>query len=158
MQETQVWSPAWEDPREENGYPLQYSCLENSTERGAWWATVTERLTLLLSRQDQQEYWWKAAGGDFPLGQDGAAAISFTPSADTIDKTDKIYETVVLKTLDVRQQSTAIPEKQKRKMNSMIAPAYCSEMVFISTPNWPEHTWFFSIHRSFIKIVPTLGL
>ena len=24
----------------ENGKPLQYSCLENSTERGAWWATV----------------------------------------------------------------------------------------------------------------------
>ena len=26
--------------REGNGYPLQYSCLENSTDRGAWWATV----------------------------------------------------------------------------------------------------------------------
>ena len=25
-------------PREGNGYPLQYSCLENSVERGAWWA------------------------------------------------------------------------------------------------------------------------
>ena len=23
-----------------NGNPLQYSCLENPTERGAWWATV----------------------------------------------------------------------------------------------------------------------
>ena len=23
-----------------NGNPLQYSCLENSTDRGAWWATV----------------------------------------------------------------------------------------------------------------------
>ena len=23
-----------------NGYPLQYSCLENSMERGAWWATA----------------------------------------------------------------------------------------------------------------------
>ena len=27
-------------PGEENGYPLQYSCLENSTDRGAQWATV----------------------------------------------------------------------------------------------------------------------
>ena len=26
--------------REGNGNPLQYSCLENSTDRGAWWATV----------------------------------------------------------------------------------------------------------------------
>ena len=25
---------------EGNGNPLQYSCLENPTERGAWWATV----------------------------------------------------------------------------------------------------------------------
>ena len=27
-------------PGEENGNPLQYSCLENSMHRGAWWATV----------------------------------------------------------------------------------------------------------------------
>ena len=27
-------------PEEGNGYPLQYSCLENSMDRGAWWATV----------------------------------------------------------------------------------------------------------------------
>ena len=40
-------------PGEENGNPLQYSCLENSMVRGAWWATVhvhkegdmTEQLT-----------------------------------------------------------------------------------------------------------------
>ena len=27
-------------PREGNGYSLQYSCLENPMDRGAWWATV----------------------------------------------------------------------------------------------------------------------
>ena len=27
-------------PGEGNGYPLQYSLLENSLDRGAWWATV----------------------------------------------------------------------------------------------------------------------
>ena len=26
--------------REESGSPLQYSCLENSTDGGAWWAAV----------------------------------------------------------------------------------------------------------------------
>ena len=26
-------------PGEGNSYPLQYSCLENSRDRGAWWAT-----------------------------------------------------------------------------------------------------------------------
>ena len=28
-------------PGEENGNPLQYSCLENSKDRGVWWATAT---------------------------------------------------------------------------------------------------------------------
>ena len=27
-------------PGEENGNPLQYSCLKNFMDRGAWWATV----------------------------------------------------------------------------------------------------------------------
>ena len=44
-------------PGEGNGNPFQYSCLENSKDRGAWWATVhwvaeshtTERVTLSLS-------------------------------------------------------------------------------------------------------------
>ena len=29
-------------PREGNGNPLQYSCLRNPMDRGAWWATVHE--------------------------------------------------------------------------------------------------------------------
>ena len=33
--------PAWgTSPGEGNGYSLQYSCLENPMDRGAWWATV----------------------------------------------------------------------------------------------------------------------
>ena len=33
--------PGWgRSPEEGNGYPLQYSCLENPMDRGAWWATV----------------------------------------------------------------------------------------------------------------------
>jgi len=27
-------------PGGENGSPVQYSCLKNLTDRGAWWATV----------------------------------------------------------------------------------------------------------------------
>ena len=27
-------------PGEGNGNPLQYSCLENPMDRGAWWATA----------------------------------------------------------------------------------------------------------------------
>ena len=41
MWETQVRSLGREEPLEkENGNPLQYSCLENPMEGGAWWAIV----------------------------------------------------------------------------------------------------------------------
>ena len=44
MQETQemgVRSLGWENPLEGgNGNPLQYSCLKNLMDRGAWWLTV----------------------------------------------------------------------------------------------------------------------
>ena len=47
MQETWVQSLGREDsPRKRKGYPLQYSCLENPMDRGAWQAIV---LLLLLS-------------------------------------------------------------------------------------------------------------
>ena len=39
-QETWVQSLGGEDTLQENGNPLQYSCLENSTDKGAWWVTV----------------------------------------------------------------------------------------------------------------------
>ena len=32
--------PQWKDPGEWNGNALWYSCLENSMDRGVWWATV----------------------------------------------------------------------------------------------------------------------
>ena len=33
--------PGWgRSPGGGNGNPLQYSCLENPMDRGAWWATV----------------------------------------------------------------------------------------------------------------------
>ena len=41
MQETQVQSMGWGDPPGEgNGNPLQYSCLQNSMDRGVWRAIV----------------------------------------------------------------------------------------------------------------------
>ena len=41
MQETQVQSLGLEDPLEkENGNPLQYSCMENPMDRGAWQVTI----------------------------------------------------------------------------------------------------------------------
>ena len=40
MWETRVGSLGWKTPGEGNGLPLQYSCLENSRDRGALWVTV----------------------------------------------------------------------------------------------------------------------
>ena len=41
MQETRVWSLGWEDsPGVGSGNTLQYSCLKNCMDRGAWQATV----------------------------------------------------------------------------------------------------------------------
>ena len=34
------FNPVGRSPGEGNGYPLQYSCLENSLDRGTWLATV----------------------------------------------------------------------------------------------------------------------
>ena len=52
-------------PGEGNGNPLQYSCLENSKDRGAWRATIhgvaesdmTERLTLPLLLSESGTVW-----------------------------------------------------------------------------------------------------
>ena len=38
--DTGLISDLGRSPREENGNPLQYSCLENPMERGDWWARV----------------------------------------------------------------------------------------------------------------------
>ena len=43
-------------PEEGNGKPLQYSCLENPMDRGAWWATVHGSQTVrhdLAAKQQQ---------------------------------------------------------------------------------------------------------
>jgi len=40
MQETQMQFLGQEDPLRRECNPLQYSCLGNPMDRGAWWATV----------------------------------------------------------------------------------------------------------------------
>ena len=49
---------------EGNGKPLQYSCLENPRDRGAWWATVygvaqswTQLMQLSSSSRDRNASW-----------------------------------------------------------------------------------------------------
>ena len=41
MQEMLIWFLSWErSPGEAHGNPVQYSCIENSMDRGSWQATV----------------------------------------------------------------------------------------------------------------------
>ena len=56
-------STIWESPGEGNGYPLWYSCLENSMDRGAWWVTgvtkesdIPEWLTLYHGCRDPNTF------------------------------------------------------------------------------------------------------
>ena len=42
-------------PGEGNSNPLQYSCLENPTDRGAWWSSV-HRVTKSQTRLSEQQH------------------------------------------------------------------------------------------------------
>ena len=52
--------PGWKtSPEEGNGNPLQYSCLGNPMDRGAWWATVhgvVKSLKLLSPHAQANKY------------------------------------------------------------------------------------------------------
>ena len=74
--------PGWgRSPRGGNGNPLQYSCLENPLDRGAWWATVQEVVksqTLPSMHMSREKLWcldssW-VAGGNFDLESLGLIA------------------------------------------------------------------------------------
>ena len=50
-----------------NGNPLQYSCLENSMDRGAWWATVhgvAKELDTTEWLNGTNNTWWEREEGD----------------------------------------------------------------------------------------------
>ena len=56
LQENQVRSLGWEvSSGEGNGYSLQYSCLENSMDRGTWWDTVHGVSKCFLQYQGAQK-------------------------------------------------------------------------------------------------------
>ena len=86
-QETQVWSLGWEDPlEEENSNPLQYSCLKNPTDRGAWWVTVQR----IAKKSDisKHAHTWNKKSLCFPGGSDNkesdcsAAELGLIPGSE----------------------------------------------------------------------------
>ena len=65
--------PVWErSHREGNGHPLQYSCLGNPTDRGAWWAAVhgvaqSRSLLKRLSTHAPRGHSWERESSGFAL-------------------------------------------------------------------------------------------
>ena len=54
-----VQSLGWEDPPGEgDGHPLQYSCLENPKDRGAWWATGHDWVAITFQWGSQEKPLW----------------------------------------------------------------------------------------------------
>ena len=60
-------------PGEGNGTPLQYPCLENPMEGGAWWATV-HGVAKSRTRLSDFTYFLLTSSLDFPGGSDGRAS------------------------------------------------------------------------------------
>ena len=61
MQETQIPGPG-RSPGEENGNPLQYSCLGNPMDRGAWRATVHGVIKSWTQLSMHAKYQWSKWG------------------------------------------------------------------------------------------------
>ena len=76
IQETQVQSGSGRSPGEGDGYPFQFSCLENSTDRGAWRATVRG---VVESRTRLSNYHWHRLTDRTEYGPWGVAAGLLLP-------------------------------------------------------------------------------
>ena len=62
----------WRSPGREHGNPLQYSCLQNSMYRGAWWAMV-HRVTEFIKRTNakaEAPILWSPYAKSWLIGKD----------------------------------------------------------------------------------------
>ena len=73
MQETWIWSLGWEDPLKK-GMGIQDSCLENSVDREAWWATLHG-----VTRITRIEHGWATNTFAFNIRQGEPKERSKTP-------------------------------------------------------------------------------
>ena len=59
-------------PGEGNGNPLQYSCLENSMDQGAWWAIGPWGHKELCTAEQLRLTWlWQGSHMPFPSSREG---------------------------------------------------------------------------------------
>ena len=84
-------------PGEGNGYPLQYSCLENSTGRGIWWAIIhgpTKSQMWLSKKQNCQEKTQKA-GPEFD--QESRFSKQLTGNTEDKEHVTECYKDAICK-------------------------------------------------------------
>ena len=128
-------------PREGNGNPLQYSCLENPMDRGVWWATVhgVSKSQTPLKRQSRscKQRWNRINVIEVIL-------LKF--------KNIKIY-------LDYFTQVVMVPKKKKKKCASL-GSLCIRETGFLIFP-WDLYSWAMSVfpdRMSSLTFITYLGL
>ena len=65
--------------KEGNGNPLQYSCLENSMDRGVWWAAVygvAQSRTQLKRLSSSSSSTWISRGAYYPKEEIACGMVS----------------------------------------------------------------------------------
>ena len=70
-------------PGQGNGNPLQYSCLENPMDRGAWWATLHGVAKSWTQLSDFTFTWWKGHlwGGGISSRKSCRSSLNYSTSA-----------------------------------------------------------------------------
>ena len=84
-------------PEGRNGNPLQYSCLKNSMDRGAWWATVhgvTKSGIRLSMQAPQKKFGWE--GMRCYLHIRGRASVVWEPPVNMLSNLHFYYRILII--------------------------------------------------------------
>ena len=115
-------------PGEGNGNPLQYSCLENSMDRGAWWATVHwVSINIFTFRCSVDQ--WVVPGGALSWLFPGLADCGFFNYSMW---TGSVWDALEVKGLCFRCPAAA--DRTKSLWNTVPWHSHCHPEVFKPTP------------------------
>ena len=140
MQETRSSIPGLgRYPGKGNGNPLQYSRLENSTDRGAWWASVsgvaesdmTEWLTLSLSCLPPDSFkraWRLDWSGAWPAWRKGGTCQSARALV-TFPATEHLYVKMIYLCVRCRNPKHGPSSRQHSETQKGICPPWSAVWV-----------------------------
>ena len=107
-------------PGQRNGNPLQYSCLGNPMERGAWWATVYG-VTMSRTRLKRLSMHTQA-GMIYPPSQSSSATVSYRAPPGQ------------------RTRKRTWPDKQRQAVNKCLNCRKSAQVIF--TTAWKAQTYY----------------